>query len=145
MVGLFLAQILMSFNVAALPVSLGGMVEDFGMPPTSVSTAIVTYGLVVAAAVAVNTAASALRAEARTADRGGDERSRDLPGQPVTALPAARGPRSGTGIGVGLGVEVGVEVEVGIVTAEGARASEHPEHRSGCGGADSGCTSGCGG
>ncbi|MGD8165641.1 MFS transporter [Herbiconiux sp. P16] len=53
MVGLFLAQILMSFNVAALPVSLGGMVEDFGVPPTSVSTAIVTYGLVVAALVMV--------------------------------------------------------------------------------------------
>jgi len=53
MVGLFLAQILMSFNVSALPVSLGGMVADFGVPPTSVSTAIVTYGLVVAALVMV--------------------------------------------------------------------------------------------
>jgi hypothetical protein len=42
MVGLFLAQMLMSFNVAALPVSIGGMVEDFGVPPTAVSTAIVT-------------------------------------------------------------------------------------------------------
>lgn len=53
MVGLFLAQVLMSFNVAALPVSLGGMVQDFGVPPTSVSTAIVTYGLAVAALVMV--------------------------------------------------------------------------------------------
>ncbi len=53
MVGLFLAQVLMSFNVAALPVSLGGMVEDFGVAPTEVSTAIVTYGLVVAALVMV--------------------------------------------------------------------------------------------
>ncbi|MDG4665217.1 MFS transporter [Mycobacterium sp. 236(2023)] len=53
MVGLFLAQMLMSFNVAALPVSIGGMVEDFGVPPTAVSTAIVTYGLVVAALVMV--------------------------------------------------------------------------------------------
>lgn len=53
MVGLFLAQVLMSFNVAALPVSLGGMVEDFGVPPTTVSTVIVTYGLVVAALVMV--------------------------------------------------------------------------------------------
>ncbi|MGA1838952.1 MFS transporter [Herbiconiux sp. 11R-BC] len=53
MVGLFLAQILMSFNVSALPVSLGGMVHDFGVPPTDVSTAIVTYGLVVAALVMV--------------------------------------------------------------------------------------------
>lgn len=53
MIGLALAQVLMSFNVAALPVSLGGMVEDFGVPPTTVSTAIVTYGLVVAALVMV--------------------------------------------------------------------------------------------
>ncbi|WP_282944840.1 MFS transporter [Cellulomonas endometrii] len=53
MVGLFLAQVLMSFNVAALPVSLGGMVEDFGVPPTAVSTAIVMYGLAVAALVMV--------------------------------------------------------------------------------------------
>ncbi|WP_236686760.1 MULTISPECIES: MFS transporter [Cellulomonas] len=51
MVGLFLAQVLMSFNVAALPVSLGGMVEDFGVPPTVASTTIVIYGVVVAALV----------------------------------------------------------------------------------------------
>lgn len=53
MIGLFLAQVLMSYNVSALPVSLGGMVETFGVPPTDVSTAIVTYGLVVAALVMV--------------------------------------------------------------------------------------------
>lgn len=53
MIGLFLAQILMSYNVAALPVTLGGMVADFDVPPTDVSTAIVTYGLVVAALVMV--------------------------------------------------------------------------------------------
>ncbi|RKN68069.1 MULTISPECIES: MFS transporter [unclassified Microbacterium] len=53
MIGLFLAQILMSYNVSALPVTLGGMVDDFGVPPTDVSTAIVTYGLVVAALVMV--------------------------------------------------------------------------------------------
>lgn len=53
MVGLFLAQVLMSFNVAALPVSLGGMVEDFGVPPTVVSSTIVVYGLAVAALVMV--------------------------------------------------------------------------------------------
>ncbi|GLZ44717.1 MFS transporter [Actinomycetospora sp. NBRC 106375] len=53
MVGLFLAQILMSYNVAALPVSLGGMVDTFEVAPTEVSTAIVTYGLVVAALVMV--------------------------------------------------------------------------------------------
>ncbi|WP_432456998.1 MFS transporter [Cellulomonas iranensis] len=51
MVGLFLAQVLMSFNVAALPVSLGGMVEDFGVPPTVASTTIVIYGVVVAGLV----------------------------------------------------------------------------------------------
>lgn len=53
MIGLALAQVLMSFNVSALPVSLGGMVDEFGTPPTTVSTAIVAYGLVVAALVMV--------------------------------------------------------------------------------------------
>lgn len=53
MIALFCAQILMSFNVAALPVSLGGMVEEFGVPPTTVSTAIVMYGIAVAALVMV--------------------------------------------------------------------------------------------
>ncbi|WP_251011254.1 MFS transporter [Rhodococcus erythropolis] len=53
MVGLFFAQILMSFNVAALPVSLGGMVEDFGVALTVASTTIVVYGLAVAALVMV--------------------------------------------------------------------------------------------
>jgi MFS family permease len=51
MAGLFLAQVLMSFNVAALPVSLGGIVEDFGVPPTTASSTIVVYGLTVAALV----------------------------------------------------------------------------------------------
>ncbi len=51
MVGLFLAQVLMSFNVAALPISLGGMVADFGVPPTVASSTIVVYGLSVAALV----------------------------------------------------------------------------------------------
>ncbi len=53
MIGLFLAQMLMSFNVAALPVSIGGMVDEFGVPPTTVGTAIVVYGLAVAALVMV--------------------------------------------------------------------------------------------
>ena len=53
MAGLFLAQMLMSYNVAALPVSLGGIVETLGVPPTAVSTAIVTYGIFVAALVMV--------------------------------------------------------------------------------------------
>lgn len=51
MIGLFLAQVLMSFNVAALPISLGGMVQDFGVPPTAASSTIVVYGLAVAALV----------------------------------------------------------------------------------------------
>ncbi|WP_262365661.1 MFS transporter [Gordonia sp. OPL2] len=51
MIGLFLAQVMMSFNVAALPVSLGGMVDDFDVAPTVASTTIVVYGLVVAALV----------------------------------------------------------------------------------------------
>ncbi|WP_255355611.1 MFS transporter [Leucobacter sp. G161] len=51
MVGLFLAQVLMSFNVAALPISLGGMVQDFGVPPTVASSTIVVCGLAVAALV----------------------------------------------------------------------------------------------
>ena len=53
MVGLFLAQVLMSFNVAALPVSLGGIVEEFDVAATVASTSIVVYGLVVAALVMV--------------------------------------------------------------------------------------------
>ncbi|GAA3709095.1 MFS transporter [Gordonia hankookensis] len=53
MIGLFLAQVLMSFNVAALPVSLGGMVSDFGVAPTVASSTIVVYGLAVAALVMV--------------------------------------------------------------------------------------------
>lgn len=51
MVGLFLAQVLMSFSVAALPISLGGMVDDFGVPPTVASSTTVVYGLAVAALV----------------------------------------------------------------------------------------------
>jgi hypothetical protein len=38
----------MSFNVASLPVSIGGMVESFGVPPTTVATGIVMYSLAVA-------------------------------------------------------------------------------------------------
>ncbi|WP_460800652.1 MFS transporter [Microbacterium sp. GXF6406] len=51
MVSLFLAQVLMSFNVAALPISLGGIVEEFGVAPTVASSTIVVYGLAVAALV----------------------------------------------------------------------------------------------
>ena len=51
MIGLFLGQILMSFNVSALPISIGGMTADFGVPPTVAGSTIVVYGLVVAALV----------------------------------------------------------------------------------------------
>ena len=51
MIGLFLAQVLMSFNVAALPISLGGIGKDFGVPPTVAGSTIVVYGLAVAALV----------------------------------------------------------------------------------------------
>ncbi len=43
-----LAQIQMGFNVSALPVSIGDIVEDFNTSPSSVSTALVLYSLAVA-------------------------------------------------------------------------------------------------
>ena len=46
-----LAQILLSLNVNALPVSIRGIVASFDAPPTIVATAIVTYSLFVAAFV----------------------------------------------------------------------------------------------
>ena len=45
MIIIAMGQALMSFNVAALPVSMGGMVHDFNVPPTTVGTAIVMYSL----------------------------------------------------------------------------------------------------
>ncbi|MFL1461971.1 MFS transporter [Roseococcus sp. DSY-14] len=48
MIVIALGQAIMSFNVAALPVSLSGMVESFGVPPTTVATGIVMYSLSVA-------------------------------------------------------------------------------------------------
>ena len=47
MVVIAMGQALMSFNVAALPVSMGGMVESFNTAPTTVGTAIVMYSLFV--------------------------------------------------------------------------------------------------
>jgi hypothetical protein len=38
----------MSFNVSALPVSIGAIVEEFDTSPSSVSTALVVYSLAVA-------------------------------------------------------------------------------------------------
>jgi MFS family permease len=48
MIIIALAQIQMGFNVSALPVSIGGIVEDFDTSPSSVSTALVIYSLAVA-------------------------------------------------------------------------------------------------
>ncbi len=45
MIVIAMGQALMSFNVAALPISMGGMVRDFNVPPTTVGTAIVMYSL----------------------------------------------------------------------------------------------------
>lgn len=44
-----LGQFLLSFNVAAIPMSIGPMVHTFNTPPTTVGTAIVVYSLFVAA------------------------------------------------------------------------------------------------
>jgi MFS family permease len=48
MIIIALAQIQMSFNVSALPVSIGAIVEEFDTSPSSVSTALVVYSLAVA-------------------------------------------------------------------------------------------------
>jgi len=48
MIAIALGQVLMSFNVAALPVSLAGMVASFNVPPTTIATGIVMYSLAVA-------------------------------------------------------------------------------------------------
>lgn len=48
MIAIALAQVMMSYNVASLPVAMGGMVESFGVPPTTVATGIVTYSTIVA-------------------------------------------------------------------------------------------------
>ena len=51
LVVIVLAQMQMAFNVNALPVSLGPIVEDLNTPATSVGTALVVYSLFVAAFV----------------------------------------------------------------------------------------------
>lgn len=51
MIIIALAQIQLAFNVSALQVSIGGIVEDFQTDPTSVSTALVVYSLAVASFV----------------------------------------------------------------------------------------------
>ncbi len=51
MIAIALGQVIMSFNVAALPVSMSGMIASFGVPPTTVATGIVMYSLAVAGLV----------------------------------------------------------------------------------------------
>jgi hypothetical protein len=46
MIAIALGQAIMSFNVASMPVR--GMVQSFGVPPTTVGTGIVMYSLAVA-------------------------------------------------------------------------------------------------
>ena len=53
LVVIVLAQIQLSFNVNALPVSIGPIVDDLNIPATSVATALVIYSLFVAAFVMV--------------------------------------------------------------------------------------------
>jgi hypothetical protein len=48
MIAIALSQMIMFFNVASLPVALGGMVKSFGVPPPTVATAIVAYSMLVA-------------------------------------------------------------------------------------------------
>ncbi len=48
MMAIALGQMIMSFNVASLPVALSGMVNSFGVPPTTIATGIVAYSMLVA-------------------------------------------------------------------------------------------------
>ena len=48
MIAIALGQMIMSYNVASLPVALSGMVNSFGVPPTTVATGIVAYSMLVA-------------------------------------------------------------------------------------------------
>lgn len=53
LVVIVLAQLQMSFNLSALPVSIGPIAEDLNTPATSIATAMVVYSLVVAGLVMV--------------------------------------------------------------------------------------------
>lgn len=48
MIAIAFGQAIMSFNVASLPVAMGGMVASFGVDPTVVATGIVAYSMIVA-------------------------------------------------------------------------------------------------
>src|SRR5262245_4533245 len=60
MIVIAMGQALMSFNVNALPVSIGGLVASFDTPPTTVGTAIVTYSLFIAGFVMLGAKIGAL-------------------------------------------------------------------------------------
>jgi MFS family permease len=60
MIVIALAQILMSFNINALRVSVGGIVVSFSTSPTSVGTAIVIHSLMVAGLVMLGAKIGAL-------------------------------------------------------------------------------------
>jgi MFS family permease len=60
MIVVAMAQILMSFNVNALRVSIGGIIASFDTPPTTVGTAIVTHSLFVAGFVMLGAKIGAL-------------------------------------------------------------------------------------
>jgi len=51
MITIALGQVLVSFNVASLPVALCGMVKSFNVAPTTVATGIVIYSMAVAGRV----------------------------------------------------------------------------------------------
>jgi hypothetical protein len=65
MIAIALGQAMMSFNVSSLPVSIGGMVQSFGVPPTTVGTAIVMYSLAVAGFVMLGASSSSVSGDAR--------------------------------------------------------------------------------
>jgi len=48
MIAIALGQMIMSYNVASLPVALSGMVNSFSVPPTTVASGIVAYSMLVA-------------------------------------------------------------------------------------------------
>lgn len=60
MIVIAMAQILMSFNINALRVSVGGIVASFNTSPTTVGTAIVIHSLVVAGLVMLGAKIAAL-------------------------------------------------------------------------------------
>jgi hypothetical protein len=78
MIVVAMAQILMSFNVNALPVSIEGIVAGFDTPPSIVVTAIITYSLFVAGFVMLGAKdRQDLRLAVRLSGDGGPVRHRD--------------------------------------------------------------------